>query len=41
MGWTRTTAVSRVVLGLHYPSDVAIGAALGLFTAQLSIMLVS
>lgn len=30
-------AASRVVLGLHYPSDVAVGAALGALLAALSI----
>ena len=30
-------AVSRVVLGLHYPSDVAAGAALGLILGQLVV----
>jgi len=40
--WTFTAliAVSRVVLGLHYPSDVVIGAALGLFMAELSLRFV-
>jgi undecaprenyl-diphosphatase len=30
-------ALSRVVLGLHYPSDVFVGAAIGAILAQLSI----
>ena len=34
-------ALSRVILGLHYPSDVLIGALLGLGLAQGSIALVS
>ncbi|WP_022953122.1 phosphatase PAP2 family protein [Leucothrix mucor] len=34
-------ALSRVILGLHYPSDVLIGAILGLGLAQGSIALVS
>lgn len=32
-------ALSRVVLGLHYPSDVLAGAALGWITAELVLML--
>jgi undecaprenyl-diphosphatase len=32
--FTLLVAVSRVVLGLHYPSDVAAGAALGALIAQ-------
>ncbi len=31
--------VSRVVLGLHYPSDVVVGAAVGAFTAAISFNL--
>lgn len=31
-------ALSRVVLGLHYPSDVVVGAAMGLGIAQLSLV---
>ena len=30
-------AASRVVLGLHYPSDVVAGAATGLLTAGLAL----
>jgi len=32
--FTALVALSRVVLGLHYPSDVVIGAAIGLLTAE-------
>lgn len=32
-------AVSRVILGLHYPSDVLVGAAMGLALSQVSIAL--
>ena len=38
--FTAVSALSRVVLGLHYPSDVAIGAAIGLFTAECSLRFV-
>lgn len=34
--FTLLVAVSRVVLGLHYPSDVLAGAMLGLFVGELS-----
>lgn len=33
--FTTLVALSRVVLGLHYPSDVIIGGAIGFATAQL------
>jgi undecaprenyl-diphosphatase len=33
-------AASRVVLGLHYPSDVAAGALIGTALATLSMVLV-
>lgn len=33
-------AVSRVVLGVHYPSDVAVGAALGLVFGQVVVILI-
>ena len=33
--FTLLVALSRVVLGLHYPSDVAFGAAIGLIGAEL------
>ncbi len=34
-----SVAVSRVVLGLHYPSDVLAGALIGVSLAQFSLML--
>lgn len=38
--FTLLVALSRVVLGLHYPSDVAMGALLGGMMAKLSLLLV-
>jgi undecaprenyl-diphosphatase len=37
--FTLLMALSRVVLGLHYPSDVLIGAAIGFTTAKLTLAL--
>ncbi|MDQ6681279.1 MAG: phosphatase PAP2 family protein [Pseudomonadota bacterium] len=37
--FTLLVAVSRVVLGLHYPSDVLVGAAVGALTAAISFNL--
>ena len=44
LGWivwpfTMLVALSRVVLGLHYPSDVAVGALLGWLMAHAILML--
>lgn len=44
LGWllwpfTLLVALSRVVLGLHYPSDVAVGALIGWLMAQTILML--
>ena len=36
---TALIAVSRVVLGLHYPSDVVVGALIGAITAAVSFNL--
>ena len=38
--FTLLVALSRVVLGLHYPSDVAIGAAIGALTAMFVLFVV-
>ena len=38
--FTLLAALSRVVLGLHYPSDVAIGAAIGALTAMFVLFVV-
>jgi len=45
LGWplwafTVLLALSRVVLGLHYPSDVAMGAAIGWLTATFMLVIV-
>ena len=39
-GFTILVAMSRVILGLHYPTDVAAGALLGSALALLSLLLV-
>ena len=39
-GFTALVALSRLVLGLHYPSDVAIGAAIGWLTAKFMLVIV-
>jgi undecaprenyl-diphosphatase len=37
--FTVLLAVSRIVLGLHYPSDVIVGALIGALTAAVSFNL--
>lgn len=37
--FTILVALSRVILGLHYPTDVLLGALVGAMAAQLSILL--
>ena len=37
--FTVLVAVSRIVLGLHYPSDVIVGALIGAITAAVSFNL--
>jgi undecaprenyl-diphosphatase len=39
--FTLMVALSRVVLGLHYPSDVVAGALIGAAVASLSFSLVA
>ena len=37
--FTVLIAISRIVLGLHYPSDVVVGALIGAITAAVSFNL--
>ena len=39
--FTLMVAASRVVLGLHYPSDVAAGAGIGLVLGYVGVRLVA
>jgi undecaprenyl-diphosphatase len=40
LGFTVLIAISRVVLGLHYPTDVVLGALFGMLISQLSLLIV-
>lgn len=39
--WAAAVAASRLVLGVHYPSDVIVGAILGISCSCLSILIVN
>ena len=38
--WASGVAASRVIIGVHYPADVVIGAVMGSSCAVLAVMVV-
>ncbi|WP_223788251.1 phosphatase PAP2 family protein [Marinicella meishanensis] len=38
--WATTVGLSRVVLGVHYPTDIVVGALMGVGLAQLTLLMI-